>query len=234
MCGRFTLTVSASVLADLFQLGAPPCTVPRFNIAPTQTHPIVLRSGNGEERRWLAARWGLVPHWAKDLSIGARLINARSETALTKPSFRQAVKSRRCLVPADGFFEWKATSSGKQPFHIRYRDRRAFAFAGLWESWQSPETEVVHSFTILTGEPNEVASTIHRRMPCILDPCVWHEWLSATILPAARFADLTSPVSGADMEAVAVNRRVNSPAHDDPTCLEPVPQGDSPGRLPDS
>jgi putative SOS response-associated peptidase YedK len=224
MCGRFTLTVSASVLADLFRLGEPPEYSPRFNVAPTQQHPIAVAAGDGS-RRWLSARWGLVPYWAKDLSIGARMINARSETAASKPSFRSAVQKRRCLVPADGFYEWKRTQHGKQPFHIRFTDRHPFAFAGLWETWRNPDDEQVVTFTIMTTAPNAVAAAVHQRMPCILEPPTWAEWTMARPITAARLAELTAPVAPVGMEAVAVSKKVNSPANDDPSCLDETPYG---------
>ena len=220
MCGRFTLTVSASVLADLFNLEDPPDFRPRYNVAPTQSHPIV-RTGEGGSREWAAMRWGLVPHWAKDAKIGARMINARSETAAEKPSFRTALSRRRCLVPADGFFEWKTEASGKQPFHIRFTDRRPFALAGLWERWRRVEGEALETFTILTTRPNDVAARLHDRMPVILAAESWPAWLQASPLSSEQKEQLFLPFPDQDMEAVPVSRRVNSPRNDDPACLDP-------------
>lgn len=218
MCGRFTLTVSASVLAGIFELDAPPEFRPRFNIAPTQIHPIVS-AGDHEPRRWRLCRWGLVPSWAKDPSIGARMINARSETAAEKPSFRQAFKTRRCLVPADGFFEWSKTPEGKQPHHIRFTDRRPFALGGLWERWDCGSEPPLESFTILTTRPNPLVERIHDRMPVIIPTDSWDRWLEpAPLAPELRDA-LTGPHDPASMESVAVSRRVNSPVNDDPDCL---------------
>lgn len=222
MCGRFTLTVSASVLAGLFDLDEPPNYRPRFNIAPTQVVPVV-RSGSGGEREWALCRWGLIPSWAKESKIGARMINARSETAASKPSFRKALSDRRCLIPTDGFFEWAKTPEGKQPFHIRFSDRRAFAFGGMWERWPQPSGEVIDSFTILTTSPNAVAAPIHDRMPVILAPEVWKEWLTAAPLAPDRREALFAPHAPDEMERTAVSKRVNSPANDDVGCLEVIP-----------
>ncbi len=214
------MTVSASVMAHLFDMDEPPNYRPRFNIAPTQVIPLV-RAGGGGRREWAPCRWGLIPSWAKDLKIGARMINARSETASEKPSFKRALLSRRCLIPADGFFEWAKTPDGKQPFHIRFSDRRAFALAGLWERWHPSPDEIIDSFTILTTSPNSVTEEIHDRMPVILAPETWQEWLAPSPLSPARRETLFAPYSPDEMEAVAVSKRVNSPANDDVGCLEP-------------
>ena len=222
MCGRFTLTVSALVLANLFDLDEPPGFTPRFNIAPTQVHPIV-RSGEGGRRQWAAMRWGLVPHWAKETKIGARMINARSETAAEKPSFRTPLQRQRCLVPADGFYEWQKTDSGKQPHHIRFADRRPFAFAGLWERWTRGEGEPLETFTILTTGPNEIAARVHDRMPVILAPEAWTAWLDPSPVTEEDRRELFQPFPAQEMEAVPVSRRVNSPGFDDLACLEPAP-----------
>lgn len=219
MCGRYTLTVSAAVLAEVFEVEVP-AHQPRFNVAPTQTTGIVRLAGDGQ-RVWRSARWGLIPSWAKDPSIGNRMINARAETAADKPAFRTAIRRRRCLVPADGFFEWRRTADGKQPYHIRFADRRTFAFAGLWERWRQPDGDALDSYTILTTTPNEVVAPIHDRMPVILTPAVWREWLAGDELAADRRQALLTPHSAAGMESVAVSRRVNNPRFDDPDCLGP-------------
>jgi len=221
MCGRFTLAVSASVLAKVFDLDSPLHHSPRFNIAPTQDVPIV-RAGAEGDREWAFCRWGLIPSWATEPGVGARMINARSESAAEKPSFRKAFASSRCLVPSDGFFEWVTTPSGKQPYHIRFSDRRAFAFAGLWERWGRGPDNTIDSFTILTTAPNTVAATIHHRMPVILAPESWEEWLKNTGLAPERRNFLTRPFPSAGMEAIPVSTRVNSPVKDDVGCLEPA------------
>lgn len=226
MCGRYTLTVDASVLAQLFELEPLTDLRPRFNIAPTQPVPIV-RSGDGGNREWSRARWGLIPSWAKDAKIGSRMINARAETVAEKPSFRSAYRHRRCLLPADGFYEWIQVPGGKQPHHIRFTDGRAFAFAGLWESWTPPEGETIESCTILTTRPNALIVKLHDRMPVILPPARYKDWLSqGSIGPDAAEAMLL-PFPADEMEAVPVSSLVNSPKNEDPRCLEPIGEQDS-------
>lgn len=229
MCGRYTLTVDAAVLAELFDLDAPTDLKPRYNIAPTQMVPVV-RAGLEAPREWASLRWGLIPSWAKDASIGSRLINARSESAADKPSFRSAFRHRRCLIPADGFFEWVTTDGGKQPYHLRFRDRRPFAFAGLWERWSPPEGDAVESCTILTTTANELLAPLHERMPVILGKASFAEWLAVDPLPPGASERLLSPYPSAEMEAVLVARLVNSPRNDDPRCLQP-PGDQTPPRL---
>lgn len=194
---------------------------PRYNIAPTQQ---IL--GVSEEAGRVARlfRWGLIPFWAKDASIGNKLINARSETIAEKPSFRHALAKRRCLIPADGFYEWKKGPGGKTPMHIRFRDGRLFAFAGLWESWTPPGGPAVSTCTILTTEPNKLVAPIHNRMPVILDPGDEAAWLDPETPPVARLGLLKS-LAPEEMEAVPVSIRVNSPAVDDESLVEPVSSG---------
>lgn len=221
MCGRYTLTVDASVLATLFDLEPLFEIEPRYNVAPSQPVPIV-RTGPEGKREWATVRWGLIPSWAKDAKIGNRLINARAETAADKPSFRSAYKHRRCLVPADGFYEWVKTDGGKRPHHIRFADRRPFAFAGLWERWTPADGDSVESCTILTTRPNSLVSDLHDRMPVILDPERFGGWIGKGPLSpdAAEAVLIPHPADG--MEAVPVSSRVNSPKNDGPECLEPV------------
>ncbi len=221
MCGRFTLTVSARVLAELFEVPEPDGLAPRYNIAPTQ-HVLVARTGEGG-RELTGVRWGLIPHWADDPSIGNRMINARGETVATKPAFRSALKHRRCLIPADGFYEWKKVGAGKQPHLIRFADKRAFAFAGLWERWLRRDGgEPIDSCTIITTTPNELLRELHDRMPVILPTAAFEEWLRPEPLAAPRLDELLAPHPAAEMEAFPVSRRVNSPANDDPSCVEPL------------
>ncbi|HSL16495.1 MAG TPA: SOS response-associated peptidase [Methylomirabilota bacterium] len=219
MCGRYTLTVDAALLAELFELEPLTDLEPRYNVAPTQTVPILRSAPNGG-RQWARARWGLIPSWAKDESIGNRLINARAETAAEKPSFRSAFKHRRCLIPADGFYEWAKTGDGKVPHHVRFADRRPFAFAGLWERWSPPEGEAVDSCTILTTAPNELVAGIHDRMPVILPRDAFADWLAPEPLGPDAAGTMLVPHPADGMEAVTVSRHVNSPANDDPRCLE--------------
>ncbi len=164
-------------------------------------------------------RWGLVPSWAKDEKIGARMINARSETAAEKPSFRSAVKARRCLVPASGFYEWVKGPDGKQPHFIHFADARVFAFAGLWERWSKGESGPLDTFTILTTTPNDLIAGLHDRMPVILPPDNYAEWLEPRPLASDRFQELVMAHPAEGMEAYPVTTRVNRPANDDAECL---------------
>jgi putative SOS response-associated peptidase YedK len=223
MCGRFTLTVSARVLSDLFDVPEVAEFEPRYNIAPTQP-VLAARSRDGENRELATMRWGLIPHWAKDAKIGARMINARGETVATKPAFRSAVKRRRCLIPSDGFFEWQKVGSRKQPHLIRFADQRAFAFAGLWERWRPSDGDAIESCTIITASPNELIAEYHDRMPVILPPSAFDEWLSAAPLADERLAALLTPHPEDEMEVFPVSTRVNKPVNDDPECIKPLEQ----------
>lgn len=216
MCGRYTLTVPVDRLAEAFDLDEVRADLSaNFNVAPTQEVATVLaESGN---RRLETLRWGLVPSWADDPGIGARMINARSETAPEKPSFRSAFKRRRCLIPADGFYEWKREPGGKQPFYIRMKDGSPFAFAGLWEEWR----DELRTCAILTTSPNGIMEDIHNRMPVILPAAHYEAWLD----PEAEKEELASllvPYEGDDLEAYPVSRFVNSPRNNDERCVEPV------------
>lgn len=178
MCGRFTQTTSSKELSKVFAVAEMPPVKPRYNIAPTQD--ILAVRGTPDEREALLLKWGLVPSWAKDISISTRLINARSETVESKPSFREAFKRRRCLIVADGFYEWAKKGDGKkQPYHFSLRDEQHFAFAGLWERWQSPNGKPLDTCTILTTAANQVLAPIHDRMPVILHPDDYELWLAA-------------------------------------------------------
>jgi putative SOS response-associated peptidase YedK len=258
MCGRFTLRAPASVIAEQFALFEVPGFAARFNIAPTQPAPVVRRRGkplkdggrtaarssgdaehvagrsssislssNDWELTWL--RWGLIPGWAKDAAIGARLINARAESAAAKPAFRAAMRSRRCLVIADGFYEWQRAGRSKRPHFIRLRDDRPFAFAGLWESWQGDDAGTVESCAILTTEANELIRSIHDRMPVILSPGDYAAWLDPAIDDPQRLAAMLVPYSSDAMQADPVSDFVNTPAHDSPRCVERMlPKGNIP------
>jgi putative SOS response-associated peptidase YedK len=191
----------------------------RFNVAPSQSALVVP---NVTEPTIVRYRWGLVPRWAKDLSFGYRTINARSETLASKPSFRDAYKRRRCAVLVDGFYEWQKIAGGKIPTHIRLKDTTAFALAGLWESWQSPEGEDVRSFTVITTAPNELVAPIHNRMPAILHPSDYECWLDADPKTDADLSSMLSPYPADEMEAFAVSSLVNKPANDLPECIKAV------------
>jgi putative SOS response-associated peptidase YedK len=219
MCGRYLLTSPVEALRQLFLFEQRPNLMPRYNIAPTQDVPIVRLSRDGSGRELMMARWGLVPFWAEDLKIGNRLINARRESVHTMRPFREAYGRRRCLVPADGFFEWRKEGKARQPFLIRRKDQSPFAFAGLWERWKnSADGTVVRSCTIITCPANELVAAVHDRMPVILAPEDHARWLD----PAATDPrSLLAPCPAAWLESFRVNPRVNDPRHDDPDCLQP-------------
>ena len=221
MCGRYFLTTPGDVLAAELELESVPEVEPRYNIAPSQPVAIVRAAGPGRELAQVT--WGLIPGWAKERAIGNRLINARGETVAEKPSFRDAFRKRRCLIPADGFYEWKKLTTGKQPFVLRRKGGGPIAFAGLWSSWKNPESgEAFETCAIVTTTPNELAATVHDRMPVLLGTGARSTWLdSAAELEA--LSSLLAPSPAAEMEAYPVSRRVNDPGNDDPACIEPLP-----------
>src|SRR5918998_5606157 len=205
MCGRYTLSTPAGRLAEELQLDSTVEVPPSYNVAPTQQVAAVLEDEGG--RRLEMLRWGLVRSWADDPDIGSRMINARAETAPEKPSFRRAFRGRRCLIPADGFYEWKRTNGSKQPYYIHMKEGRPFAFAGLWESWKDEDGPEIRSCTILTTRPNPLAGEIHDRMPVILAPDTYDVWLD----PASEGDELTgllAPYPEEEMEAYPVSRFV--------------------------
>ncbi len=222
MCGRFSQGTPADILAQLFQLADIPSWTPRYNIAPTQLVPTVVVTSEHPSRQFRAWRWGLIPSWAKDPSIGSRMINAQAETASTNPAFRAAFRRRRCLMLADGFYEWQQLGRRKQPFHVRMRDGTPFAFAGLWEHWKGPDGAAIDSCTLLTTEPNDLIRTFHHRMPVILDPKEYDLWLDPGIQEPQRLQPLLRPYSSDDLAAYPVSTRVNNPANDTPDCIQPL------------
>ena len=220
MCGRFTLTTNLGAIAARFGVARFLEEVgPRYNIAPTQTVIVVNDDGT---RHLTRMQWGLIPSWAKDPAIGNRMINARAETVATKPAFRAALRKRRCLIPADGFFEWTPAGRRKQPVYITLKTREPFSFAGLWESWTSPEGEEIWSCTIITTEANELLKPIHDRMPVILAKDAEAVWLDPTIQDPERLLPLLKPYQAEEMEVYAVSTKVNSPTNDGPECIEPI------------
>lgn len=216
MCGRYSLGQSAAALAEAFQLDEIPDWTPRYNIAPTQAVPTIAVSSSGKQFRLL--RWGLIPSWAKDLDIGSKLINARAETIAEKPSFRSAFKQRRCLVLADGFYEWQRQQSKKQPYYFQRSDRQPFAFAGLWEHWQG-DGHSIDSCTIITTQANDVLSPVHDRMPVMLSPAEYDHWLNPTATPDDLQA-LLRPYPSQSMQGYPVSSLVNRPTHDSPDCIK--------------
>jgi putative SOS response-associated peptidase YedK len=220
VCGRYTLSTPADLVAELFELETTPELAPRYNIAPSQEAAVVRKSADG--RRLDLLRWGLIPFWAKDAKIGYRTINARSETAAAKPAFRAAFRRRRCLVVADGFYEWARRGDSKQPYHFRLAGSGPMAFAGLWESWNDPEGGPLESFTILTTEANSLVAQAHPRMPVILPPGSHRSWLSDAVTAPEALQPMLVPYPAAEMEGFAVSTRVNSPRNDSAECVEPV------------
>lgn len=230
MCGRFTLTTSPDELQAAFDwLKMPPemtdaqggGPLPRYNIAPTQ--PVAVVPNDGFNRLDYFT-WGLVPSWAKDPNIGSRMINARAETLAEKPSFRNAFKRRRCLILADGFYEWQVIprQKSKQPMYITLEDHRPFAFGGLWEIWKSPDGSEIYSCTIITTEPNPLMATIHNRMPLILPPETYTQWLNPNEQRPEALKSLLEPYPASQMAAYPVSSLVNSPANDTPELVEPL------------
>ncbi len=221
MCGRFSLAVDAEALRDELGVEIPDDYAPRYNIAPTQ-HVIAVGRGR-QGLRCARFRWGLVPFSAADPRGAARMINARSETAHSLRAFRDAFAARRCLIPADGFYEWKRDGTVKQPFHIRRRDRHPFTFAGLWERWAPSGQEPLFSCTILTTTPCDLVRPIHDRMPVILEGDARHGWLDPDAATPALRALLRPYSRDEDLEAIPVSTLVNDPRNDTPACVEPVP-----------
>ena len=219
MCGRFALYSDPFTLARRFEAEALPELRPRYNIAPTQNIPIVREEG--EKRRFALARWGLIPHWAKDMKIGYSTINARAETVAEKPAFRNAFRHRRCLIPADGLYEWQVIpdSKVKQPWFIALRDREPMAFAGLWERWRSPEGEELESCSIIVTDANEIMRPIHDRMPVILAPEDWDAWLETDAKDAQALQNMLKPYPAEGMAAWPVSTKVNSPRNDSVECM---------------
>ncbi len=218
VCGRYSLSVPTDVLAKVFRLASMPALKPRFNIAPTQQAPVVRISQEGERRLDLL-KWGLIPAWADDPSIGNRLINARAESAAEKPAFRTAFRCRRCLIPADGFYEWLKSGKAKQPFLIRLRQGQPFAFAGLWECWRDKDGQHVESFTILTTQPNSVAGKIHNRMPAIVDPAHYEAWLDPKQQDPEALRSMLKPYHAEQMESFPVSSQINNPKN----CIDRPP-----------
>lgn len=217
MCGRYELHSSPAAIALAFGLAWPPDIRPRYNIAPTQSVPIVRINAAGE-RELIQMRWGLVPRWAKDPSIGARMINARGETVADKPAFRTAFRRHRCLLPADGFYEWRARGDGpRQPLHIGMKDGSVFGLAGLYERWLSPAGDPLDTCAIVTTEANALLRPLHERMPVIVPRAAYEQWLD----PASEDPEaLVVPFDGEAMAYRPVSRRVNNVKYDDPACIE--------------
>jgi len=220
MCGRFTLQIPAELLAEIFGLSEAPELPARYNIAPTQQVAVVRQHADGSNRLELL-RWGLIPSWAKDPSIGSKMINARSETIEEKPSFRAAFKSRRCLVLASGFYEWEVLAGKKVPRYLRLKEGGLMAFAGLWESWKAPDGGCLESCTILTTAANSLIEPLHIRMPVILRPRDFATWLDRNA-NTAELKGLLQPYPSDGMEGWTVSTLANSPKNDLPDLIVPA------------
>ncbi|RMD81738.1 MAG: SOS response-associated peptidase [Candidatus Dadabacteria bacterium] len=206
MCGRFMLTAPPEDVAREFEVEVPPSYRPRTNIRPTEEVLVIRRQSGAPNRTAALLRWGLIPHWAKDPAIAAKLINARAETAAEKPSFRDSFRRRRCLLPATGFYEWQDTGGRrKQPYLIRRHDGRLFALAGLWDRWFDPEGTRVETCTILTTEPNDVVRPIHNRMPVIIAPQHYDLWLDPSASHAEKLQALLAPFAESELLAEAID-----------------------------
>jgi len=225
MCGRYLITSPPDAVREFGHYDERPNFPPRYNIAPTQPVPIV-RIQDGE-RHFALVRWGLVPSWAKEVG-SSPLINARSETVFSKPSFRNAARRRRCLFPADGFYEWRRDGKSRKPFLIRRRDGGLFAMAGIWEYWMTPEGSELESAAIITTDANATLAPVHHRMPVILDEADFDRWLSASETEAKDLEGLLRPAPDDLLEAVPISDRVNKVANDDAALLEPVGEEEQP------
>src|SRR5215212_12176855 len=220
MCGRFTQSQSIPWIAQEFGIAEVSCDLgPSYNIAPTQKVAVVVTDG---VKKLVPVRWGLVPSWAKDISVGSKMINARAETITEKASYKNAFKKRRCLVVADGFYEWQNVGDSKRPVYIRLKSGKPFGFAGLYEVWHSPEDEELVSCAIITTEANELMRPIHERMPVIIPKVREDEWLNPATEDKALLLELLKPYPASEMEAYPVSKRVNSPQNNSADCIKPA------------
>ena len=223
MCGRYTRKEELSRLADVLRILLPPDLKPRYNIAPGQMVPAVRNHAEGG-REFVMLKWGLIPSWAKDPSIGYKMINARTETVAEKPSFRKSFKHQRCLILADGFYEWKREGKAKQPYYIHFKDSRPCAFAGLWERWEDKQKAdtVIESCTIITCGANQVMEPIHHRMPVILEEKDYDVWLDPLNKGTEVLTKLLQPYQPDDLEAYPVSTIVNNPRNNSVACVKPL------------
>ncbi|OGC91526.1 MAG: hypothetical protein A2142_03765 [candidate division Zixibacteria bacterium RBG_16_48_11] len=223
MCGRFTLTMLIAELEKRFFIDEIMASIqPRYNIAPTQNVAVIIKKEN-PGRVLTDMRWGLIPAWADDPKIGSRMINARVETVAEKPSFKRLLGQKRCLIPADSFYEWKKNGKSKTPIRIMLKDEKPFAFAGLWEKWTDPKTKTeIHSCTIITCQANSFMKPIHDRMPVILTQQSEDQWLDREIVEPTQLLKLLVPYPTEDLTAYVVSSLVNSPGYDGPECVKPM------------
>jgi putative SOS response-associated peptidase YedK len=232
MCGRYRLSRRKQIVeAHFSSVSGVEDWNPRYNIAPTQRIPIIRQNPKEPVRELSLLHWGLIPSWAKDSSGAAKMINARSETAGTKPAFRDALKSRRCLIPADGFYEWQKTGNAKQPYCFEVTNRELFAFAGIWDRWKDLNSNIVETCSILTTIPNAVTSAVHDRMPVILDPDSYDIWLDPGMSDVTTVSELLKPYDAQLMRCYPISTRINHVANDDKDCSAPVELTQAQARL---
>ena len=222
MCGRYRLSRRKQLIQEYFDTADEVEWEPRYNIAPSQNVGIIRLDREKPKRHFSLARWGLIPYWAKNASIGYKLINARSETITDKPAFREAFESRRCLIPADGFYEWKRVGAAKQPFHFGLQDDSLFAFAGLWDRWKDASGQAVESCSILTTSPNSLLADVHDRMPVILSPEHYDLWLDPGFRRVDTLKEMLKPRDARLMRRYPVSTRVNNVTNDDGECSGPI------------
>jgi putative SOS response-associated peptidase YedK len=223
MCGRFRVSRRKQIIQEYFDCDPwDDDWSPRYNIAPTQPVPVIRQHPKASVRQLSLMKWGLIPHWAKDPSIASSTINAKSETAASKPAFRDPLKLRRCLIPADGFYEWSRTGKAKQPYCFEVNDGELFAFAGLWDGWKDSSGNWIRTCSILTTTPNAVTSTVHDRMPVILDPDNYDLWLDPGMQNVAAISELLKPHDASQMRCYPVSTRINRVSNDDEECSKPV------------
>jgi putative SOS response-associated peptidase YedK len=232
MCGRYRLSRRKQIIEEHFEIADwDDDWSPRYNIAPTQPVPVIRQHPKEPVRQISSMRWGLIPNWAKDPSIATSTINAKSETAATKPAFRDPLRFRRCLIPADGFYEWKRTGTAKQPYCFELNEGELFAFAGLWDGWKNAEGQWIKTCSILTTVPNAVTSAIHDRMPVIIASSDYDLWLNPALQNIAVISELLKPYDARLMRCRPVSTRVNHVANDDEECSRPVELGETQNRL---
>jgi putative SOS response-associated peptidase YedK len=223
MCGRYRLSRRKQLVDEYFGTDSGDSDWnPRYNIAPTQPVPVIRQHPTVPTRKLSLLRWGLIPSWARDSSVAAGMINARSETAAVKPAFREALASHRCLIPADGFYEWQRNGKTKQPYCLQVGAGELFAFAGLWDRWTNPQEEIIESCTILTTTPNSLLSDIHDRMPVILTTADYELWLDPAFKNIASVSEMLKPFDSVLMRRYPVSTRVNHVVNDDAECAKPV------------
>jgi putative SOS response-associated peptidase YedK len=222
MCGRYRLSKRKQLIEEYFETANEVDWEPRYNIAPSQDVGIIRQDSSRPHREFSQVRWGLIPYWAKEASIGHKMINARSETVADKPAFREAFKNRRCLVPADGFYEWARTGKAKQPFHFGMQDDSLFAFAGIWDRWKDASGNPVETCSILTTTPNSLLAVVHDRMPVILERHNYELWLDPGFEDLNSLSEMLRPFNPDLMKSYPVSTRVNAPKNNDPECAAEI------------